>query len=293
MLLGSPSIISPPVCLSPFGAKKNSTNNMPRKPPGVKRSSWTRSARVRDARSQRAAWSTRNARVRVPRNKLGFPTSMSTKLRFSRREDFDIAIGNAKYRTIRANDLRDPVYALGGDQPRGFDQFMAIYKTFTVRASKISVNFMYAGYFGPSTQDDSTPAHFDQRIGYDGSNHVPAQIPVICGITSSADDFGAGLSDRQMEKDRTSWKVLVPTAQAQTVSRRIKVSDFFGKHALTGSEGYSGSNSASPTEEVFYHVWAGAGTNDYVLSDLVTPVRAFITVEYECTFTEPKVLLAS
>jgi len=45
----------------------------------------------------------------------------------------------------------DPEVALGGHQPRGFDQFTDVYNTFTVLGSKISVSWMYEGYDGPSS----------------------------------------------------------------------------------------------------------------------------------------------
>lgn len=237
----------------------------------------------------------KNRMIRVPRNKLGFPTSMSTKLRFTRREDFDVAIGNAKVRTIRANDLYDPVYALGGPQPRGFDQFMAIYKTFTVKASKCSVNFMFGGYNGPATSSTVYPIaqKLVQQIQTDDTTRVPAQIPVICGITRSTDQFGPGLSEVQMEKDRTSWKIITPQGEAKVVSGRVNVSDFFGKKALAGSEGYTGTDAGGPTEEIFYHIWVGAGNNASQEAGLVTPVTAYLTVEYDCLFTDPKILVAS
>lgn len=256
-----------------------------------------RPSRTGALRRSQAASRSKNRTIRVPRNKLGFPTSMSTKLRFTRREDFDIAgNGNAKYRTIRANDMYDPVHALGGTQPRGFDQLMAVYKTFTVKASKISVNFLYGGYDGPSTSSTVYPLAeklIQASTEYGTPTLVPAQIPVICGITSSTDDWGVGPVETQMEKDRTSWKIITPQGEAKTVSRRITVSDFFGKKSLVGSEGYSGTDAGGPTEEVYFHIWAGAGTNAAHEVFLTTPVKAYMTVEFDATFTDPKVLEAS
>ena len=37
--------------------------------------------------------------------------------------------------TYRANDLYDPTYTMGGHQPRGFDELMAVYGE-TVRLKK-------------------------------------------------------------------------------------------------------------------------------------------------------------
>ena len=51
-----------------------------------------------------------------------------------------------------ANGAFDPNLTGVGHQPRGFDQFMAGYETFTVTGSKISVNFVYDAYQGPSSE---------------------------------------------------------------------------------------------------------------------------------------------
>ena len=71
------------------------------------------------------------------------------------------------------------------------------------------------------------------------------------------------------------------------------IADFFGKTALAGSSGYTGSDGAGPTEEVFYHIWCGSATQRYQVSGLVTPVSAYLEVEYDVTFTDPHVLPAS
>ena len=79
---------------------------------------------------------------------------MRITLRYVERVNFQptgTAVQQARY---RANSIRDPNTALTvGHQPRGFDQFMAIYKQFTVVGSTCSVSFMYEGYDGPSTTD--------------------------------------------------------------------------------------------------------------------------------------------
>ena len=94
----------------------------------------------------------RNALVAVPRNKLGFPQQIKTTLRYAMRTEFALTNDQTFVCKLRANDLRDPEVALGGHQPRGFDDFMNIYDKFTVTGSKISASFMYEGYTGPSVK---------------------------------------------------------------------------------------------------------------------------------------------
>ena len=94
----------------------------------------------------------RNARVSVPRNKLGFPQQIKTTLRYAMRTEFALPTNGTYTCKLRANDLFDPEFALGGHQPRGFDDFMNIYDKFTVTGSKITASFMYEGYTGPSVK---------------------------------------------------------------------------------------------------------------------------------------------
>lgn len=261
----------------------------PKRPPGVKRASWTRARRVADAKTQRRRWAA-NRRVSVPRDKLAFPQSMRATLRFVKHETFTVSTAaNTTSRTYRANDLFDPVYALGGAQPRGFDQFMSVYKTFTVTGAKISVNFMYQGYDGPSTLSAFS---LTKKTETDDSV-VPAQMPVICGVQKSLEELTAALPAMQMEKDRTKWTVMTPQEGGKILRSSCKTSDFFGKAALVGSEGYTGDKATSPTEELFFHVWVGSGNSQYALAGSACYVEALVTIEYDAVFTEPIVLSQS
>jgi hypothetical protein len=182
---------------------------------------------------RKAAGKGRNASVRVPRTKLALPQSMRTKLRYVEQVEFKPTGQNAIQSSYRANGLFDPSIALGGHQPRGFDEFMAICSTFTVVGSTCSVNFMYEGYDGPS-QSGGVPSGLISSTGYDGSNVVPALSPVIVGIHKGVDVLAAGSAPEQMEKDRTQWKVMTPSGGPVTMSSSLMTKDFFGKKFLPG-----------------------------------------------------------
>ena len=87
---------------------------------------------------------------------------------------------------------------------------------------------------------------------------------------------------------------MTPYNGSQNVSRVVstscRTSDFFGKKSLVGAEGYTGSDSRDPAEQIKYALWAGrmSGNN----AGLVR-FRAYITMEYDAVFTEPKILIAS
>jgi len=247
------------------------------------RTSWLR-ARQRKRKS-------RNRSLTVPRNKLGFPQSMKTKLRFVDRFEFSPSDTSVLQRRFRANDLYDPVHAIGGHQPRGFDEFMSVYKSYTVLGSKISVNCFYEGYDGPSTTG-GVPSHLTKKFGYDSNTvDVPALSPVICGLHKGIETLGAGTAAEQMEKDRTSWVVLTGSTGAKTLRGSLKTSDFFGKEALVGAEGYTGTDSSVTANEVYWEVWCGRASDNYP-ADTVQVV-CYATIEFDAVFTEPKTLEAS
>lgn len=236
----------------------------------------------------------RNSLVSVPRDKLGFPQSMKATLRYSTSADFSLTTNQAVTHQIRANDLYDPQFALGGHQPRSFDEYMGLYSTFTVKSSKIMINWVYEGYDGPSTVATGVYDFLTKKFGYDSSTlDVPALPGVICGLHKGTEALTAGEGEKQMEKDRTQWKVMTPQSGSETTVGTLRTSDFFGKDALTGSEGYTGTATSGPTNEIYWELWAARASNDYIATASVCKVRAYISVEYEAVFTDPKTLAAS
>lgn len=235
----------------------------------------------------------RNSLVRVPRHKLGFPQSMQATLRYTEVADFVLNDHSAHVATFRANDLYNPRVAGGAPfhQPRTFDQYMILYNTFTVQGSKISVNFMYEGYMGPSTiatDAGSGNPYLIQEVGTPGAGKVPSQPAVMCGVHKGTEQLQAGNPEEQIEKDRTIWRSMTPSGGQTTLSNRVRVSEFFGKDALTGSAGYTGTASNGPDHDIFWEVWAGRGSNQPIVSGDTCNIRAYVTIEYNAVFTDPK-----
>jgi len=255
--------------------------------PGTKRrrtSSKSRGTQV-GSRGRRRS---RNALVRVPRSKLGFPQAMRTKLRYCSRVEFEPTGTGIVSKRFLANGMYDPDTTLGGHQPRGFDNLMAAYETFTVLGATISVSFMYEGYNGPSLK--STLGNLTQSY-QSTENIVPALSPMICGLHKGTDVLASGTGQEQIEKDRTVWTFINGQSPHKTLSTSCKISDFYGKAALTGAEGYTGSASADPTEHVSFEVWCGRVSDDYPAE--TTKVVGYVTIEYDASFTEPLVLNSS
>jgi len=257
--------------------------------PGRKRyRTETGSRPTRVATLRRAQTRGRNALVRVPRNKIGFPQQLKTKLRYATRVEFSPGTTSTQQFQLAANGMFDPQTTLGGHQPRGFDEFMKAYDMFTVMGSKISCSWMYEGYNGPS--QITTLGNLKQSI-QSGTDDVPAFTPVVCGLHKGVETLAAGKAEQQIEKDRTVWTFLNGQHGSKTLSTSCKVSDFYGKGALTGAEGYTGSATADPDNAIFYELWCGRVSDDYP-SETVK-VICYVTVEYDAVFSQPKTLNAS
>ena len=244
----------------------------------------------RAAASKRKRRAAKNAIVAVPMSKLAFPSGMRTKLRFVYRHTFNVAAAdNIGKISFLANSLTDPVVATAGNhQPRGFDEFMNVYRTYTVVGSKISVNFMYQGYDGPTELDNDTDEYLIQNIKTEtnGAN-APALTPLMCGIHKGVTDIVVQSSSQVMEQDRTVWKAMTPQDGAIVVSTAMRTSDFFGKDALVGAEGYTGSIGDDADNTVFYVVWCGRASGR---TEGTVHAMAFCTIEYDVYFSEPKTL---
>lgn len=231
----------------------------------------------------------------VPRNKIGFAQSFRTKLRYVTKKDMVVnSIETVEFESFRANGMYDPEISVGGRQPRGFDQAMALYGTFTVLGSKISVNWAYAGYDGPAALDATTSAFLiktSKPADDAGDGAVAAGVPVMCGIYKGTEALANPSSAAQiMEHDRTVWKPMCHQQGGIITSASARIASFFGNAKLVGNEAFSGTGSADPEEQVRYTIWCGR-TNG--TSAGICAVTAYVTIEYDVVFTEPKVLQAS
>jgi len=230
----------------------------------------------------------RNAMVSVPRGKLAFPQEMRTKLRYVETFDLEPTNQTAVGFSILANGMYDPEVSVGGHQPRGFDQYTELYQKFTVKASKISVTFAYEGYNGAAGfLETGGPS---QAIYGSATNNQPAVPSAICLIHKSVEGNIAGAIETFQERDRTKWTSISPQGDPKTVSTGLRVSEFFGKDFLVGADGYTGTDSADPTNLVYYHVMTGLNSNEYPRQ---INVRANCIIEYDVVWTEPKQLTAS
>jgi len=215
---------------------------------------------------------------------------MRAKLRLVDKFEMDLTSTLTAYQIqYRANGMYDPYVPLGGHQPRGFDQYMAIYNTYTVLGSTVSANVCYRGYDGPGTDSGALGAAPLKTVSAGGTDQFAPSACVI-GIHKGVETLATGQAQEQMEKDRTTWKLIQPNGSPQILSSSMKIADFYGKEALVGSAGYTGTFTSDPTEPVFFEFW-GARITDVTAG--VTKLIWYATIEYDVVFTEPKTLGAS
>ncbi len=226
--------------------------------------------------------------VKVPRNRLAFPQSMKTKLRYSERVEFTPTSTAVIVATFRGNGLNDPYADLGGHQPRGFDQFMDIYQKYTVLSSTCTAQFMYEGYDGPSLK--ASAGNLTQNRS--STDNVPALTPVCCGLHKGMEALAAGTYTEQIEKERTQWGYITGAGgEIMTLSGKGSSREMFGKKYSIGAEGYSATENTDPTEQWKWEVWAGRVSDDYPQEQVKVVCNVVLT--YDCVFTEPKTLAAS
>lgn len=161
---------------------------------------------------------------------------------------------------FRANDLRDPDYTGTGDQPNGFDQWMAFYNHFTVIGSQ-----MVAAFIQPSS----------------------TAIPNIVGI--KLQDSPTAETDLMniVGDPRCHWDVSNTVSNSSSVvkmSCNYSAAKFHGVKDVIDNDELQGDTSASPTEAAYFAVWAGPP--DQASDSATVYVTGFI--DYIAILQEPK-----
>lgn len=200
----------------------------------------------------------------VPTSTFSVPRLRNYSLGGSRKvtmiyhERFDLNPGAAVLasRIYRANSCFDPTYAIGGHQPRGFDQLMALYDHGTVIASKIDVgavnNNSIPATFSVSLRDN--PSAF---VAFDDALEVPT-----CSWTISNTANGGGVVN---------------------LSQTCSVKKFLGRPNVMSEDNLRFTSTADCSEQCFYHINLGPTDGSSDLGSVPFHVR----IEYTVILTEP------
>lgn len=165
--------------------------------------------------------------------------------------------GSISVHVFSANGMYDPDVSGSGHQPRGFDQYMAMYDHYCVIGSKITVMV---------------------------SPRAGSTYPVIVGISQK--DAGGPLANgnEYMESRGTTFRLLGAreSANVATLTSNFSLRKFQTIKNWMDNPDLRGSAASNPVEQSYFHVWA-----EPVQGQDSQPLDVVVTVDYIAVFTEP------
>lgn len=205
----------------------------------------------------------------------GFPKSKTVKLKYVDVITMDPGAAVPVYYYYRANSLFDPDLTGTGHQPRGFDQWAAVYDHYTVMSSTIRVQ--------------AVPK---QTVG-------STIIPCVYGVCTDDDptwDHGT-VADIIESRQSRGWRYASNATEGSSTGKRpsitshCDVAKFYGTtpKELLNNPRFNANTSANPTEGVYHVIWAGPMDISYNPSS----VSMLVEIWFTATFTEPKTLPSS
>lgn len=246
-------------------------------------------------RARRAWPKAKNRIVNVPRNKLAFPSNIRTTLRYSERQPFLLSSLTPSVTEFAVNNLRDPNYTGVGHQPRGFDEYMDLYGSYTVHGATISYHCTYT-YSNSAPTFQGTAPQGPSNSHTATAGEIPACPAVVIGIHKGTSVLAGTTVQDFTEQDKVRWTILNGQSSSKIVSTKINVADFWGTSgSLTGKEGYFGGIIAAedPANIVYAGVFAGQLGELPLPTDYKCNLEGIVTIEFDVTFSEPKSLGAS
>lgn len=186
------------------------------------------------------------------------PRTQIARLRYALSDGITSTAGGIGLKEFRANGLYDPDYTAAGHQPRGFDQWMAMFDHFTVLSAKIHA------VFTPITALTNTV----------GVNLI------------LRDDYTAPGNLDQIYESRIRKNGWLLPGQARPVfmNMSVNIKKFFNIKSLMGLSRFQGTQNADPTEQLAFQCTA----MDFNSGTVTIGLYGYI--DYYVCFTEPKQL---
>lgn len=181
------------------------------------------------------------------------PAKQKVTLRYTQKAKFSAAAGGAGHWRFSANGCYDPDISGTGHQPRGFDQYMAMYDHFQVIGSKCRVSF------------------------------VSAENPGTVGITlrDTPTVTGSYLDSLEAPADNNTFTMIASQQEPHHLTLNYSQKKFFGTGELDNN--YRGTVGANPSEQAYFHIFATD------IDDLVgITVNTLVVIDYIVIFSEPK-----
>lgn len=167
------------------------------------------------------------------------------------------AAGTSDAYVFSANGLFDPNITGTGHQPRGFDQYMALYTSYVVVASRITVNYQ------PAIAET-----VNQMVGL-------APIALAAENTDPKD---------YMEAQGNVYTFLRPgtSASSKTLKVEVDLKSWFNIKNMVDDDLVRGDQTQNPSKQLYYHVWASA-----VQASNPSAVDCNVVIDYDVIFFGP------
>jgi hypothetical protein len=177
----------------------------------------------------------------------------------------DPAISTPAVFVFKANDCYDPNYTSTGHQPLGYDNLGALYSRYCVLESWIKVTFC------PKSTTDTV-----QNLGG------------IC--LSSSNTLGTSLYEilEQPLNKYTAFRNSSTYGGPRSVDHHVLVSAFTGIKDPNSSPSLSALTSASPTDPIYWVVWASAEDETNTAA-----IDVQVRIVYRVKWTRPRYLSSS
>lgn len=216
----------------------------------------------------------RKPRRRVPRSYKGpslplsgFPKQKVVKLRYVQEITLTTpsTTGLSKSLPFVANGPYDPYYPIGGHQPKGFDQWMALYSNYNVLGSKCTMRMLNSGNdaFAWGVARTATPNELDGKT---------LEYILECRMNKGFAVAGGYQRTNNM-----------PTSTVKTITYSQKKQH--GPNS-TNASNLIGTAGGNPAELTIFECWMApsAGNPSSLTANFV------VTIDYIIMFTEQKVL---
>jgi hypothetical protein len=197
----------------------------------------------------------------VPRVRPSFgPTTIRRTLRYATGVLNVTSAGALGITYFRAIGMFDPTFAVGGHQPMGFDQYMAMYQKYTVLGSRITFDFVV----------QAVP----QAVG----------IQLVKGTATTYTDYA------QITENAMAVVKIIPAVQStqQSVTLQQLTSRSFGDVNVLDDPELSGTVSTDPTDPLLFAIF-----NQDINSTSIATVQGLAVIEYDVLFSTPLQLAPS
>lgn len=199
------------------------------------------------------------------RPKAAFPRTFMARLKYFDQVSLNPTVGsNVSTYSYKCNDVFDPDAQLGGHQPMGFDQYMAIYGRFRVVASKCSCIFL---------ANDSTSLNSS----------------AVCGILRTTSNSFPGSISVVVENDSCVYRAIQLGDTSRPISIKYNTKKSQGIKNIMDNIELSGTSTGSPAIQDFYQIWI-ANANP---SNDAEPVDIQVQLTYWVVFSDPNLLALS